>query len=340
MSSGYDYAELERRRQEQLEQQFRESLEKLKSQMDLRKLHTEDQQSTAVRESDPGIAEQDQNTRSRASFEETVRLRNLKETHQQLDLTGLRHLGKAGESEFQRRFRDLGPRAEQRAVLSGEDAAEKKVLLQALQKLQKTDMDEELRLQKGESLLDAYLSRGVTLDEVLQKKLEDREKTYLALCRMVRMEPRQLWPDQMEPEILRLEEVVRKRRQEAYIMNTLSGILEEMNCHLAARSILDHTPGLLFSVDGSPLCDVFMGTDGYGILFEPITDRRRKADSKVVFSSIQGVCGLYDELERRAREKGILLTREYQDPPDTEKTLDKARLRKRKRRKPGQMEAE
>ena len=112
-----------------------------------------------------------------------------------------------------------------------------------------------------------------------------------------------------------------KRRQDEYIMGTIEEIMAEMGCHVKEDAVLDHTAGLMYSVDGHPLCDVFVGNDGSGIMFEPVgeskdgsIERRRQIES-----SANSICSLYATIEKKAAERGIILHRVYMDPAKIEK---------------------
>ena len=68
-----------------------------------------------------------------------------------------------------------------------------------------------------------------------------------------------------------------------------------MGCQIKEDAILDHTLGQVFSVAGHPLCDVFVGNDGSGIMFEPIGQSRGGSLEKKrqIEASANHVCSLY-----------------------------------------------
>ncbi len=153
---------------------------------------------------------------------------------------------------------------------------------------------------------------------------------YLALCELLREEPAEMLPSRMEEEVERMTGLLSKRREDEYVMAVIDEVMEELGCHPEEGAVLDHTEGQLYSVDGQPLCDVFVGNDGRGIMFEPVGGER--ADSlekrRRLEEGVDKVCSLYSKVEQKALEKGVILSRVYMDPPEVDKMCLRSDIKK------------
>lgn len=81
---------------------------------------------------------------------------------------------------------------------------------------------------------------------------------------------------------------------------------------------------------------MFVGSDGSGIMFEPIVEiSRNNVSTATIETDIGHVCSLYKEVEDRAFERGIVLNRVYLEPLTAQEccTEEKVSAQKKKKRK-------
>ena len=257
------------------------------------------------------------------------------EARREVDLSALLDWDAERAQRAEGPFDKLLAQVEERAVLTEEDRRARERIVSELKALAaRSGENEEDRLAEASWRLKIYLRAGTPAAQVDRAAAEERLLEYRALCRLAEAVPTASMPGEVEKECARLTALLEKRRQDAYIMDTLTELMGELGCSVVGETVLDHTEGQLFSVDGHPLCDVFMGADASGILFEPVAesregslDRRRQIER-----SANSICAMYGELEALAAQRGIILRRVYQDPAELEKLYVRGDVRTEKGR--------
>jgi len=166
----------------------------------------------------------------------------------------------------------------------------------------------------------SFLQGARPLSEVDKKMLESDYYRYCAMCKLAGEEAIEKAPYRIESEIRRLSALLEKREQEEYISAALQEIMTELGCTLKDNVVMDHVEGQLFKLEGQPLCDVFVGIDGSGIMFEPIAETRTGSTDKIrhIESSANKICSMYEKVEELAAKKGIILRRVYLEPASIE----------------------
>ena len=210
---------------------------------------------------------------------------------------------------------------DERPVITEKDAEDRKSLLAQVSMIMADEAaDTQYKADFIGMRVRNYLmgARKLTRDD--EERIEADFYEYCALCALLGMNPVEKIPYRVEKEIKRMTAVLEKRMQNEYIMDVLDEIMEDLGCHVKEEAVMGDGTGQLYSVDGSPLCDVFVAPDRSGIMFEPVAesrgsslDQRRRTESDA-----QRICSLYDEIERRAAEKGVILTRVFRDPANIE----------------------
>lgn len=236
-------------------------------------------------------------------------------------------------------------KVDDRPVLTEKDADARKRLRAEISAVMSNDSyDAREKADILKMRIDSYLLGGRTLTRDDELRIEDDYLEYCALCAMVGMKPVETLPYRVANEIQRLTSVLEKRKENEYIMEVLESVMEELGCHVKEEAVMGGAVGQLFSVDGTPICDVFMAVENSGIMFEPVAEVRPSTLDKKrqVESSVERICTLYDEIERRAAEKGVILTRVYRDPANADAMCvqsDITEHRGRKERKKGTVKA-
>lgn len=234
-----------------------------------------------------------------------------------MDFSLLLKLDQEWQQRQDSRFQALLTQVEERAVLTEEDRRARERILAELKELagqSREGMEE--RLAEASWRLKLYLQAGTPAAQLDRAAEEERMLEYRALCCLAEITPVASLPAEVERECARLGALLEKRRQDAYIMNNLTEIMEEMGCSVVGETMLYHTGGQLFSVAGAPLCDVFVGANESGIMFEPVAESREGSleRRRQIERSANNICAMYAELEERAARRGIMLRRVYQDP--------------------------
>ena len=254
---------------------------------------------------------------SRVQIGEGLRSRQARSSRSVLDLSSLLKESHSIPSQLEQELEKLVASIDQRAVLTKQDAIDKdRILHEASKTLSDDGMDIEDKLKYLRMRIKSYIQGGTPVSALDRQKLENEYLSYRALCRLVGEAPTETLPANVSSAAKRLLIAAEKQKQDAYIMSTIEELMLAMGCSVKDQVVLDHTEGQLFSVDGHPLCDVFVGADGSGIMFEPVAqatagslDQRRTLEN-----SASKVCSMYDKLEELALEKGVVLKRVYAEP--------------------------
>ena len=321
MSSYYTTARLEEMRKAKLKQELSDSIQNLRAQ--LQKEHENTVQTAAssnivlsVFQTDDAVSGCISDAAvSGASLK--ISDEHAKRTGKDLDFSDLLCSARKKPGKLELELDSWIKRIDERPVIEEKDAADRARLLAEVAKTLSDDLtDIEDKIRSVKMRVSSYLQGAAKLTDNDKAQLESSYFQYCALCSMLGVKPAEQLPFRVKAEIERMTSVLEQRRQNEYIMDVVQSIMEELGCHVKDDAILDHTAGQMFSVDGHPLCDVFVGNDGRGIMFEPVgesregsLDRRRQIEH-----SANSVCSMYAVLEQRAAERGVILNRVYCAP--------------------------
>lgn len=337
MSSCYTTAELEAMRKERLRQELKDSIQALKTKMETTfenkaQISANENIKLTVVDDDIGVNGYQFQGTIGANDTETVQSYE----RDVLDFSALLTFNANALSTLEVKLKSLIEQIKERAILSRRDVEERDRLEKKIASLiDDTAMDIEDKIIFAKMRITSYLQAGSLISQVDKSQLLSNMMEYRVLCALIDMEPVESLPEKVDEEILRLTKILEKRKQDEYIMSTLTEIMEDLGCHMKEESILDYTPGQLFSVDGHPLCDVFMGVDGNGIMFEAIAESREGSldRARQIQSSANSICSLYSEIEERAAEKGIILRNVYITPTDMEMISVRSDIQENKSKK-------
>lgn len=323
MSSYYTAAQLEAMRKEKIKKELADSIQRLSIQL-------QEKHDNSVHISSAGNIELSvfaiDDTTSGSGGNLFVAKENITQStnvengqREGLDFSGLL-VSKHRISKLEEKLNLWIEKVNERPIITQNDEDAKKRLKQELQRILEQNIDIEDKIQSVKMRVISYLQgkQVLTVDET--NKIRSRYYEYVALCQFLDLIPTETTPYRVEQEIERMTAVVEKRKQTEYIMQVIQSIMEKMGCQVKEEAILDHTLGQVFSVEGHPLRDVFVGNDGSGIMFEPIGQSRGGSLEKKrqIEASANHVCSLYTELEQQAAEMGVILSRVYLDPANTD----------------------
>jgi hypothetical protein len=186
-----------------------------------------------------------------------------------------------------------------------------------------TSVDIEDRLMSVKMRVTNYLRAGAALSEAEKKRLEKQYNEYLTLCTIFEVEARESLPSKVEAELARMKKKLMRQEEEEYTLGVIEDILEELGCKVKGDAVLDRSRGQLYSVEGSPLCDVFIAREGNSIMFEPVGEAVSGSleQERLVEENAHHVCSLYSELSARAAERGVILKNIYNDPIEMEELI-------------------
>lgn len=228
-------------------------------------------------------------------------------------------------------------KAEQRVIFRKKDEEDRIRLLKTLSEIvQDISLDIEDKIKAVKMRVTAYIDSSYIPTETELCEISEDYFEYVALCQMLDITPREKYPYRVRLEIARMKTVLEKRAQDEYIMEMIQEIMTELGCDMREEVVLDHVNGRRFKVDGHEVCDVFVGSDGSGIMFEPIVEiSRNNVSTATIETDIGHVCSLYKEVEDRAFERGIVLNRVYLESLTAQEccTEEKVSAQKKKKRK-------
>lgn len=239
------------------------------------------------------------------------------------------------ENRLVTELNDWLDKANQRVILRKKDEEDRIRLLKALSEIVQDDsLDIEDKIKAVRMRVMAYIDSSYIPTDSEMHEITEEYFEYVALCQMLDVTPREKYPYRIRLEIARMKSVLEKRAQDEYIMETIQEIMTELGCNMREEVVLDHVNGQRFKVEGHEVCDVFVGNDGSGIMFEPIVETadRNIASSKVE-SDIGHICSLYKELEDRAFERGIVLNRVYLESITAQECCTEENMRAQKKKK-------
>ena len=321
MSSYYTAARLEATRKTQLQQELSAAIQKLKEQMLVEHSNRVQTMSNSIIEmsvfaTDDFLSGYIQN--SVITGEMLKKEGNqITAERDELDFSELLFsLGKK-PSKLEMELETWIKKIDDRPIISEKDEQDRKRVSSEIAKIvRKSEMDIEDKVNFVKMRVTSYLQGAAKLSESDIAKMKSDYYQYCAVCRMLEVNPTEKYHYRIKKETERMTAILEKRNQDNFIMSVIEDIMEELGCRAKDSAILDNTAGQIYSVDGHPLCDVFVGNDGSGIMFEPVgeskggsLDRQRQIES-----SANSICSLYSVLEERAAMKGVILKRVYIEP--------------------------
>lgn len=340
MSSYYTAAQLEAMRKERLKKELSDAIQRLQEQLQIE--HSNDVQITASSNIEMSVFATDNSVGGyNKSAEITSKMlqgesKQSSEKRDDLDFSELLFSSHKKPSKLELELDSWVKKIDERPIVSEKDEKDRTRLLAEVAKVIKTSaMDIEDRIKFVKMRVTSFLQGATILTASENASIESDYYQYCALCKMLEVAPTEKYPYRIRKEIERMTAVLEKRSQEEYIMGVIEDIMEELECHAKDDAVLDHTIGQVYSVEGHPLCDVFIGNDGSGIMFEPIGESKDVSLEKrrQIESSANSICSLYAKLEEKAAERGVVLKRVYIEPAHIESMCVQTDISERTARK-------
>ena len=339
MSSSYTAAQLEEMRKAKLRQQLSESVQALRDQ--LRTKH--DNQVTVSASSgvvtsvfieDEAVGDYDDvDEVSEAAFAQEQREQAAE--REELDFSSLLAAETRKPTRLEQELEAWIAKADERPIVSEKDERDRARLITELKRIKGSDTDVEDKLRMIRMRVTSYLQGAVKLTEQDREEIGSAYFEYCALCQLLGIQPTETLPHRVKTETARLFAVLERRKREEYVMTTMHEIMAELGCTPKDEAVLDRVSGRVYSVEGHPLCDVFIGIDGNGIMFEPIGETKDCSLEKrrSIERSAGAVCSLYDRIEEKAAERGVLLRRVYHEPAQFETMCVQTDVQKKTRKR-------
>lgn len=340
MSSYYTTVQLEAMRKARLKQELADSIQRLKEQLQVEHKNNVQMTSGANIETTVSIADDAIGGYSRSPVVVGAMLQTEEGradfNRDELDFSGLLFSAHKKPTKLEQELDSWVKKMDERPVVSGKDEQDRTRLLAELAKTihaPATDIEDKIRSVKMR--VSTYLQGAVRITDDDKKRMESTYFEYCALCDMLKVKPTERLPRRVEKEVARMTSVLEKRRQDEYVMDVIEDIMEDLGCHAKDDAVLDHTVGQVYAVDGHPLCDIFIGKDGSGIMFEPVGESKAGSleHQRQVESSANSICSLYTTLEERAAEKGVILKRIYAEPAHIDEMCVQSDISERSARK-------
>ena len=321
MSSYYTTAQLETMRKARLKQELADSIQRLKEQLQTEhincvQLTTGANIETTVSVADNAVGGYSKNDVVTGAILQTEDSQS-NSKRDELDFSRLLFSTHKMPTKLEQELDSWVKKVDERPIVSERDEKDRTRLLAELAKtIQASATDIEDKIRSVKMRVSAYLQGAVRVTDADREKMESAYFEYCALCEMLEVKPTERLPFRVEKEVAWMTSVLEKRRQDEYVMGVIEDIMEDLGCHAKDDAVLEHAVGQLHSVDGHPLCDVFIGNDGSGIMFEPVGESKGGSleRQRQIESSANSICSLYATLEERAAEKGVILKRVYIEP--------------------------
>ena len=321
MSSYYTTAQLEAMRKARLKQELTDSIQRLKEQLQIEHKNNVQMTGGSNIETTVSITDDAVGGYSKDSVVTGAMLQNESgqgSTRQdELDFSELLFSSYKKPTKLEQELDSWVKKVDERPIVSEKDEKDRTRLLAELAKtIQASATDIEDKIRSVKMRVSAYLQGATRVIDNDKEKMESTYFEYCALCEMLEVKPTERLPYRIEKEVIRMTSVLEKRRQNEYVMDVIEDIMGDLGCHARDDAVLDHTVGQMYAVDGHPLCDVFIGNDGSGIMFEPVGESKGGSleRQRQIESSANSICSLYTILEERAAERGVILKRVYIEP--------------------------
>ena len=321
MSSYYTSAQLEARRRAQLKQELTDAFQKLKEQLQTEHSNNAHISSSSNIEVSVFVTDDSAGGYTKDFAVTGAMLQSESEqtstNRDELDFSGLLFSAHKKPTRLELELDSWVQRLDERPIVSEKDEKDRTRLLFELSKtIQESAMDIEDIIRAVKMRVTSYLQGSARVTSTDKANMESDYYQYCALCQMLDVKPTEKYPYRIKKEIARMTALLENRNQDKYIMSVIEDVMEELGCHAKDDAVLDHTVGQLYSVDGHPLCDVFIGNDGSGIMFEPVGDSKDGSleRRRLIESSANSICSLYGQLEEKAAERGVILNRVYIEP--------------------------
>lgn len=317
MSSSYASYELEKERQrrlrEQLRNELRESADRLMARADA---SNASRSGGVYRAVVTGVSLSDDRAAGEwgdlTVSEDSAGLQRRAERTRTLE-SGLVRTAAPKADKWRTEAEKLYAIVEQSPDLTRRDREEKERVLEEMRRVFGDESaDIEVRIDGMRMRAEAFAGSRPRLTAAEKKRLSHRRYLYAAMCGELSLTPVCAAPYEIEDEIARMTPILEKRREDAYAMDVIEECLEELGCQSVSDAVLDHTAGVLFDVEEAPLCRLFVGDDGTGLVFEPVA----KENAGTSAAGVDRVCSLYAKLGELAAQKGVLLRPVYTMPPE------------------------
>ena len=340
MSSYYTAAQLEAMRKARLKQELSDAIQRLKEQLQTEhsnnvKMSSSENVEMSVFAIDDSIGGYQKNAVVTGAMLEIGTEKAIMR-RDDLDFSELLFSSHKKPTRLEIELDSWVKKADERPVISEKDEKDRTRLLAELAKtIQATAVDIEDKISSVKMRVTSYLQGAVKVTSADKKIMESDYYQYCALCQMLNVKPTEKYPYRIRKEIGRMTAVLEKRNQDEYIMGVIEDVMEELGCHAKDDAVLDHTVGQIYTVDGHPLCDVFIGNDGSGIMFEPVGDSKEGSLEKrrQIESSANTICSLYGKLEEKAAERGVILKRVYIEPAHIDQMCVQSDIKERSARR-------
>ncbi len=344
MSSYYTAAQLEEMRRQRIMQELSGSIQKLKEQLMTRhdnNVHISSGNAveiTVFATDDSAEGYYEPNIISETRIKQVESFDAIK--REELDFSKLLVSNSNKSTKLENELNSWITKVDERVVISEKDEKDRERIIVELSKIMSNDsIDIEDKIRQIRMRVSAYLQGSIIISDIEKDRIESNYYEYCAMSELLEVKPVEYIPYRVEKEIVRMRSVLEKRKQDEYIMEVIEDIMDELGCHVKDEAVLDHVVGQMYSVDGHPLCEVFVGNDGNGIMFEPIGETKLGSSERKrqIENSGNHVCSMYKELEERAAERGVILNRVYMEPANinemcVQDSISERRENKQKRR--------
>lgn len=256
------------------------------------------------------------------SVERNENFRKSQETQmKEMDFSDLLYAADGFQSELEMEFDSWVLKVEERHIIDEKDLLDKNRILRELTDIREDngiDIEDKISMAKMRVLSYLQSAQKISDDEI--KEMNQKYVEYCALCEMLDKMPTEILPSRIEDEVNRMISVLEKRKQQEYVMDVIEDCLGKLGCNSKGDAVLNHTEGMVFSFGGDTYCDVFVGKDESGIMFEPIGDSHYGSEEELrqMEESAGKVCSMYKELEELATEQGVFFHRVYAEPVSIE----------------------
>lgn len=310
-SEYYTAAQLEARRKEELRQNLLLRIAATKKQLEDTSNNTAfggvsfSNIDVTVAQSDEGMSGLEKASVSTASFFSE------KQNLSALDYSSILSTVSINNNQLIDRLSALLTRIDERPILRKEDKKEHERLISGIHKMmldKKMDIEDTINL--TEMRVRSFLSSDSACSARDVKRFEELRLEYRALCSMLEETEKPLLLDELELSVPRMEATLLKHEEDGYILHAIEESMDAIGFRMQESCSLEKKEGVLYVVDNSPLCDVFVSQDGGGFLFETIVNSEEESLNRrnQVEENARSICSKYNLLEEEVAKRGVILS--------------------------------
>jgi hypothetical protein len=173
--------------------------------------------------------------------------------------------------------------------------------------------DEKIELDYFKILIDSRFQILLSQMETHMANDEEEHFEYLALCQLLDIPPQEYKEIDIISKIKELTKQLQLKLEEEYVYKNLKEVFCELGLEIVDEMKVDGLNGQKIVVPDTDNCSVFMSLNGSSILFETFAETESQNSlssdqSLMIEQEANRICSVHQEVARRMKKRGILLS--------------------------------